>query len=119
MVSVQEYLRTSYDPDVEFVDGALVGRNIGEWPHSRTQGNVLCALGNKYPLLKAVLGLRSRTAATRYRIPDVSVLLAPPSTDYLLDAAFLIVEVLSERDRMSAVLPSSRNIPRRASRTSG
>jgi Uma2 family endonuclease len=104
MVSVEEYLSTSYDPDKEFVDGALVGRNVGEWPHSRVQSNVIFALSNKYPHLKVVAELRSKTVNTRYRIPDVTVLLAPPSTDYLLDAAFLVVEVLSKRDVMSVVL---------------
>jgi hypothetical protein len=30
VVALEEYLRTSYDPDVEFVDGVLVERNVGE-----------------------------------------------------------------------------------------
>jgi Uma2 family endonuclease len=102
-VSLEEYLNTSYDPDVEFVDGVLVERNIGDWSHSLIQTNVLFALRRKYPRLKVVAGLRSNTAATRYRIPDVSVLLAAPHTDYLLDAAFVAVEVLSEDDVMSKV----------------
>jgi Uma2 family endonuclease len=104
MVSVEEYLSTSYDPDVEFVNGALVACNVGEWPHSRVQSNILVALSNKYPLLQVVPELRSKTANTRYRIPDVTVLLAPPSTEYLMDAAFLVVEVLSKREGMSAIL---------------
>ena len=29
-IPVEEYLNTSYDPDVEYVDGALVDRNIGD-----------------------------------------------------------------------------------------
>ncbi|HUB83656.1 MAG TPA: Uma2 family endonuclease [Bryobacteraceae bacterium] len=62
------------------------------------------AIRRKYPHLKVVVEFRSRTAATRYRIPDVTVLLAPPATKYLLDAAFPVVEVLSEDDRMSRVI---------------
>lgn len=104
LVSVEEYLCTSYDPDVEFVDGALVERNMGDWPHSRVQSNLLVAIRRKYPHLKVVAELRSKTANTRYRIPDVSVLLGAPSTDYLLDAAFLVVEVLSKKDVMSVVI---------------
>jgi hypothetical protein len=34
LVSLEEYLSTSYDPDVEFVDGVLVERNVGDWLHS-------------------------------------------------------------------------------------
>jgi Uma2 family endonuclease len=104
LVSVEEYLSTSYDPDMEFVDGALVERNMGDWLHARVQSRILVALSKKYPHLSAVVELRSRTANTRYRIPDVSVLLAPPSTEYMLDTAFLVVEVLSKRDVMSGVI---------------
>jgi len=104
VASVEEYLRTSYDPDVEFVDGALVERHRGDWLHSLVQSNLLVAIRLKYPHLKVVAELRSRTATTRYRIPDVTVLLAPPETDYLLDAAFLVVEVLSKRHVMSVVI---------------
>ena len=104
LVSVEEYLGTCYDPDMEFVDGALVERNVGDWLHSRVQSNILVALSKKYPHLQVVVELRSKTANTRYRIPDVTVLLAPPSTDYLLDAAFLIAEVLSKRDVMTVVI---------------
>ncbi len=104
MVSVDEYLNTSYDPDVEFVDGVLVERNAGDWLHSLIQSNVLYALRRKYPHLKVVPELRSKTTGTRYRLPDVCVLLAAPKTRYLLDAAFLVVEVLSESDVMSVVI---------------
>jgi Uma2 family endonuclease len=89
---------------MEFVDGALVERNMGDWLHSLVQSNVLFAIRTRYPQLKVVVELRSRTAAARYRIPDVSVLLGPPTTRYLLDAAFLVVEVLSEDDVMSVVV---------------
>lgn len=104
MATLAEYLNTSYDPDVEFVEGVLVERHIGEWAHSLMQSNVLFALRRKYPNLKVVAGLRSGITGTRYRLPDVSVLLAAPKTDYLLDAAFVVVEVMSKRDVMGAVI---------------
>ena len=104
MVSVEEYLATRYDPDVEFVDGVLVERNPGEWLHSLIQSNVLFALRQKYPHLKVAAGLRSSITGTRYRLPDVCVLPTAPKTRYLPDAAFLVVEVLSESDVMSVVV---------------
>ena len=103
-VSVEEYQKTSYDPDVEFVDGILVERNVGDWLHALIQSNVLFALRQKYPHLKAVAELRSSVTATRFRLPDVCVLQIAPKTRYLLDAAFLVVEVLSEGDVMSIVI---------------
>jgi len=104
LISVEEYQNTSYDPDVEFVDGVLVERQVGDWLHSLIQSNVLFALRRKYPQLKVVAELRSSVTGTRYRLPDVCVLLAAPKTRYLLEAAFLVVEVLSEGDVMSVVL---------------
>ena len=107
-VTVEEYLNASYEPDVEFVDGVLLERNVGDWLHSLIQSNVLFALRRKYPHLKAVAELRSSVTGTRFRLPDVCVLLAAPKTKYLLDAAFLVVEVLSEGDAMSAALEKLR-----------
>src|SRR4051812_36498350 len=98
LISVEEYLNTSYHPDVEYVDGVLVERNAGDYLHSLLQSNLVFALRRKYPHLKALAELPSKTAETRYRLPDVCVLLAPPQTRHLVDAAFLVVEILSEDD---------------------
>src|ERR1035441_9598029 len=108
LISVEEYLNTPYEPDVEFVDGVLVERNVGDWLHSLIQSNLLFALRRKYPHLKVVAELRSSVTGTRYRLPDVCALLAAPKTRYLLDAAFLVVEVLSESDVMSVVIEKLR-----------
>jgi Uma2 family endonuclease len=104
LVPLAEYLATSYDPDVEYVDGVLVERNVGDWLHSLIQSNLIYALRRKHPHLFAVPELRSRTKETRYRLPDVSVLLRPPGTRFLLEAAHIAIEILSEDDRMSQVL---------------
>jgi Uma2 family endonuclease len=104
LIPLEEYLNTSYDPDVEYVDGVLVERNAGDWLHSLIQRNLIIALSRKYPYVYAVPELRSQTSATRFRLPDVCVLLAPPKTSYLLGAAFLAVEILSEDDRMSKMM---------------
>jgi Uma2 family endonuclease len=104
MVTLQEYLSTSYDPDVEYVDGVLVERNVGAWLHSLVQSNLIFGIRSKYPRVCVVPELRSQTSPTRYRLPDVCVLLAPPKTKYLLDAAFLAIEILSEDDSMTRMM---------------
>jgi Uma2 family endonuclease len=104
LISVEEYLNTSYDPDMEYVDGVLVERNVGDWSHSLVQSNVLFHVSRKYPHAYALPALTSQTHPTRYRIPDVTVVLTPPQTDYLLDAAFLAVEILSKHDTMTSVI---------------
>ena len=37
LVSVEEYLNTSYSPDCDYVDGEVLERNWGEWNHSELQ----------------------------------------------------------------------------------
>ena len=37
-VSLREDLTTSSRPDCEYLDGELLGRNVGEWDHSRLLG---------------------------------------------------------------------------------
>ena len=76
-IAVEEYLHTAYHPDVEYVDGILVERNVGEWNHSLVQRNIVGAFFVKYPKIFAVPEWRTKTRETRYRIPDVCVLLAP------------------------------------------
>ena len=104
LVSVEQYLNSAYEPDVEYVDGVLVERNVGDWLHSLIQSNLIFAIRTRYPHLKVVPELRSQTTDTRFRLPDVTVLLAAPATRYLMDAAFLAVEILSEEDRMTNVM---------------
>jgi Uma2 family endonuclease len=104
LVPLEEYLNTSYDPDVEYVDGVLEERNVGDWLHSLIQSNLIFALRRKYPNLYVLPELRSQTRTTRYRLPDVCVLPAAPKTKYLLDASFVAIEILSEDDRMSKMM---------------
>jgi hypothetical protein len=36
-IALSEYLRTTYHPDCEFVDGELQERNVGKTDHARVQ----------------------------------------------------------------------------------
>lgn len=113
LVSVEEYLNASYDPDVEYVDGVLVERNVGDWLHSLVQSNILVALRQKFPHLKTVAELRMKVTDTRFRLPDVCVLLAAPKTKYLADAPYIVIEILSEGDDMSLVMEKLREYDRK------
>ena len=41
LISLEEYLRTAYDPDCDYVDGVLEERNVGEWNHGDLQGEIV------------------------------------------------------------------------------
>ena len=70
-VPVEEYLRKSYDPDREYVDGQLVERHVGDRPHSMVQSNVIFSLRQRYGSLFVWPEQRIRTIADRRsRVPD-------------------------------------------------
>jgi Uma2 family endonuclease len=104
LISVEEYLRTSYDPDMEYVDGVLVETNVGDLGHSAVQRNISVAFTNKYPETRAYPEVRSRTRETRFRLPDVAVELGKRQGRYLAEAPFIAIEILSEDDRMTRVI---------------
>ena len=104
LVSVDEYLHTSYDPDCDYVDGSTVERNVGETDHSDCQGRIYAYLLNRckqlgiYPLVEE----RVRVSATRVRITDVCVVAGPkPSEQVLTRPPLIAIEILSKDDRMS------------------
>lgn len=103
-ISVEEYLNSSYEPDMEYVDGELVETNVGEWNHGAVQSNIIFALRQKYPNIKVIPELRSKVTSTRYRVPDVCVTLRNPHTRVLLEAPYIAIEILSEEDRVSRLI---------------
>src|ERR1051325_1280410 len=107
LISVQEYLTTSYDPDCEYVDGGLVERNVGEFDHSRLQGLLFAYFHTRRRELGVFVyvELRVQVKSDRFRVPDVCLVTgARPSGTVLREPPFLCIEVLSEEDRMSRVL---------------
>jgi Uma2 family endonuclease len=104
LVSVQEYLAASFDPDRDYVDGELQERNLGEQPHSYTQASLAAFLFNRRTQLgiRVLTEQRVQVSATRFRVPDVCALMAADPHDPILRRApFLCVEILSAEDRVS------------------
>ena len=101
--SLQEYLRTSYRPDCEYVDGTVLERNVGLYDHSRLQG----ATGYYYNERRKDWGTqplfaqRIQLSATRVRVPDVCVIIEEPREQVFSTAPLIFIEVLSQDDRFS------------------
>lgn len=108
LISVDEYLRSCYSPDKEYIDGVLVETNVGEWQLGMVQSNVIFAIRLKCPDVKVVPELRSRTRETRFRLPDVAVVLHPPEHGYLSEPPFIAIEILSPADRVSRLIEKLR-----------
>jgi Uma2 family endonuclease len=104
-ISVDEYLKTVYRPDCDYVDGAVEERNLGEVDHSYVQGRftyLLTALWPKTGLLP-LPEVRMRTRPNRYRVPDIALTQGKPDEQVLTKPPVLCIEVLSPEDRTSRV----------------
>ncbi len=100
---LSEYLETSYRPDCEYLDGELLERNVGEWDHSRLQmllSSYLHSREAEWGIL-VVPEQRVQVKPTRFRVPDISVLVGPPPAGPIVQTPpFLCIELLSPSDRM-------------------
>ena len=105
MMSVEEYLATSYFPDRDYVDGVVLQRNLGERDHSKLQ----MALSAYFFIRRKKWGIhvypeqRVQVSRTRFRIPDVCVIVGPePEEQIFTKPPFLCIEILSPEDRAAA-----------------
>ena len=106
LVSVEEYLSTSYRPDREYIDGVIVERNLGEDDHSSLQ----TALAAYFSVRQKQWKIRVRTEQrvqvlrTRFRVPDVCVVLLPvPREPIITKPPFICIEILSKKDTMESM----------------
>ncbi len=103
-VSLEEYLGTSYEPDLDYVDGELEERNVGEFDHTIMQRAILFwfYLRERDWRIRSLQEQRTRVGSTKVRLPDVSVFSrSTPSEQVFTRPQLIAVEVLSPEDRRS------------------
>jgi Uma2 family endonuclease len=106
LVPVEEYLRTSYRPDCDYVDGEVLERNLGEHDHSDLQTELAYyfRVRREQWLLHAVVEQRVQVAPRRFRIPDVCVMKgSAPYPAIFREPPFICIEVLSKDDSLSSM----------------
>uniref|UniRef100_A0A7V4XQR7 Uma2 family endonuclease n=1 Tax=Acidobacterium capsulatum TaxID=33075 RepID=A0A7V4XQR7_9BACT len=109
-VPVDVYLRSSFEPDAEYVDGVIEERAVGELDHAAWQA----AIQNWFWMRREEWGirvfaeLRVQVTPTRYRVPDVVIL---ENTGPLKEMEQIVrtpplavFEVLSPEDKLVRVL---------------
>jgi Uma2 family endonuclease len=103
-VSIEEYLRTRYKPDADYVDGEIVYRNLGEFDHSTIQ----LAIGSFFRMrrmewnIHPVTEQRIRVSQRKVRIADVAVRRGDaPREKVTATPPLICIEILSPEDRMS------------------
>src|SRR5947209_3708408 len=104
-ISVEEYLRTTWRPDCDYVDGEVIERNLGEYDHPRLQ-TVLAALCYRQEArwnARAIVEQRVQVTPTRFRIPDVCVVRKGVVEQIVTHPPLLCIEILSKDDTVKSL----------------
>jgi Uma2 family endonuclease len=110
LISAQEYLHTSYDPDCEYVDGEVIERNVGETDHSKLQMAVAAFFyALRHQEFVTYPECRVQVSRTRYRVPDITVTIGEAEGRIIRQPPFLVVEVFSPEDRIGYILEKVRD----------
>jgi Uma2 family endonuclease len=113
LITEEQYLHTSYEPDCEFEDGVLIERNVGEEPHSWLQTMLIVFFVQKRQLwnIQAYTEQRFRLRQGRYLIPDICVIIGPRPRERVFTQPPLVwIEILSSEDRPIRVNSKIREI---------
>lgn len=106
LISVKEYVASSYRPDCDYIDGEVRERNSGELEHSLLQ-TIIAALFWANQQSWKVLPLveqRVQVATTRFRVPDITVLKADQPREAIVAVPPLIlIEILSKDDSLRSM----------------
>jgi Uma2 family endonuclease len=116
LVSADEYLNSSYRPDVEYVDGVLVERGVPTVSHGLLQ-LILGEYFRRYRKQFRFAALsETRTQIVeraRYRIPDLMLCSVPlPSGNIVNSIPWAVIEILSPDDSVSEQLARFRDYKR-------
>lgn len=107
LVSLDEYLNSSYEADMEFVGGVLVERNVGTMSHSLLLTQVILHFGqlpDSYRL-QVLPSVRLRIDDNHVRVPDVLVLEEPYQVSKVVtDVPVITVEIKSPDDKFDDIV---------------
>ncbi len=106
-VPVEVYLRTSYEPDAEYVDGLIEERPMGQDDHSAWQHAIELwfAQHAKDWNIKVRPELRVQVSPTNFRVPDVAILnRSLPPEPFATHPPIAVFEVLSPEDSLMRMM---------------
>ena len=104
LLPLAQYLKTSYSPDVDFVDGELEERNVGEYEHARLQWLIgaFFAVREREWSIRGVTVQRLQVKPDRVRICDLALLrIDAPKEKITTTPPLVCIEILSLEDRLS------------------
>jgi Uma2 family endonuclease len=104
LISLEEYLRTSYEPKCEYVDGVLLPKPMPTWEHALLQVWIASLIMRLFPRFAAGAEVHNKLRETEYRLPDISVDYREKATGYAEQPIYLAVEILSPDERIGKML---------------
>jgi len=100
-IPVEVYLRSSYEPDAEYVNGQIVERPVGVLDHADWQAAISAwfrSHANEWNI-RVFPELRVQVTRDNYRVPDVTVLdRALPTEQIITHPPVAVFEILSPED---------------------
>jgi Uma2 family endonuclease len=106
-VPLEVYLKSSYEPDAEYVDGAVEERPAALWDHANWHGAVDQFFGSRRTEfgIRVRPSLRIRTGPNTIRVPDVAVLDRNlPVEQIVTHPPIAVFEILSPEDSLNRMM---------------
>ena len=106
-VSVEEYFRTSSEPDCEYADGVIEERAMGELDHAAWQKALVRWFGDREREWGVFVfpELRVKIDPTHFRVPDVTLISRnAPREQVVTTTPLAVFEILCPEDTMTRVL---------------
>jgi Uma2 family endonuclease len=102
LVSVDEYLNTSYKPACEYLDGVLKRKPMPTFDHALVQSRLVSLISAQQRSYIALPELTVKIREREWLVPDVAIMLRSQiQRPYALDPVFLCIEILSPDDRLA------------------
>ena len=102
LISAEEYLRTTYKPACEYIDGLLRPKPMPTYKHGKMELRACNLIDQLNAGFEAVPEQTVRLREGKYLVPDVAVQqIAKLQQPYPSEPIYLCIEVLSPEDRFS------------------
>jgi Uma2 family endonuclease len=100
LISEEEYLRTDFELECEFVEGVLIPKSMPKTLHSKLQKLLMLQLAAQEKQLgfEVYPELRIRIRPSVYRVPNLAVFVEPPNGEVPTNAPRITFEILSETE---------------------
>jgi Uma2 family endonuclease len=105
LISVEEYLNTTYKPACDYIDGVLRQKSMPTWNHGLLQGRLSYLITLEFPGFVSGSEVTVQIRTGKFLVPDLVVQQSDRiQSPYPIEPVYLCVEILSPGDRMSETI---------------